>query len=281
VISRSRLGVQAHCLRFDIQQGLEAVLARMAGLGLTAIELVSFPGCRGNPWGDFGAAADRPAVEIGAAIRAAGLACPSVMVSPEEVRGMNLPRTLNWVRDTGAARLVLTSIPTPGAGSLQDWSAAFADLNELGARVGRSGLDFAIHTQPGLWAVVDGVRLADRLLEVIDPAVCQIEFDPAGAIIYGADAAVYLRRRPEAFFSLHLRDGRRPPEPVFYLAAEQLGQRYIDWRDLLEAAARSSIQWYFLEMEVPDAAGTVRAITASLQYLRSQRLLQPVAGQYG
>jgi sugar phosphate isomerase/epimerase len=279
MIGASRLGVQAHCLRFDIQQGLEPLLARIAGLGFAAIELVCFPGCRGNRWGDFGAATDRPAAEIGTAIRAAGLTCPSVMVSPQEALGVNLAQTIEWVRDTGATRLVLTSLPTPGDGSLQEWTNAFANLNQLGARIGESGLDFGIHTQPGLWATTDGILLADRLLEMIDPAVCQIEFDPSGAIIYGADAAAYLRQRPEAFFALHLRDGRRPPNPVFYLASEPLGQRYIDWPSLLEAAARSSIQWYFLEMETTDAADTLPAITSSLQFLKSQGLIRPLASQ--
>jgi sugar phosphate isomerase/epimerase len=276
VIDTARLGVQAHCLRFEIQRGLESTLTRVADLGLAAIELVRFPGCRGNPWGDFGAATDRSAVDIGAAIGTAGLVCPSVMVLPGEVDDAHLDSTSRWVRESGATRLVLTSLPTPGRGSLQDWQAAFTGLNGLGARIQHLGLDFALHTQPGLWSVVEGVRLADMLLDSIDPQCCQIEFDPAGPIIYGTDAADYVRRRPDAFYALHLRDGLQPPEPVFYLASEPLGHRYLDWTALLEAAAASSIGWYFLEMETADAADTLPAITASLDFLRSERLIRPL-----
>lgn len=273
MIRTSRLGVQAHCLRFEIQRGLEPTLARMAELGFSAIELVNFNGCRGNPWGDFGAAADRSAAEIGQLIRDVGLQCPSVMVSSEEIRYPNLSRTIQWVCDTGATNLVLTSLPTPGIGSLQDWTETFAGLNELGATIRQSGLDFVIHTQPGLWTTVGAVRLADKLLETIDSDLCKVEFDPAGAIIYGADASAYLQQRAGAFFALHLRDGLQPPQPVFYLASEPLGQRYLDWRSLLLEAGRSGVQWYFVEMEMNDPAETLPAITASLQFLRSQRLL--------
>ncbi len=273
MIAASRLGVQAHCLRFEIQQGLEPALARMAGRGLASIELVRFPGCRGNRWGDFGAATDRSPADIGAAIRAAGLTCPSVMISPPEAQASTLDASIDWVRGVGADHLVLTSLPTPGSGSLAQWSAAFAQLNELGQRVKAGGLNFAIHTQPGLWASVEGVRLADRLLQMIDPAFCRIEFDPSGAIVYGTDPARYVRQRPEAFYSLHLRDGLQPPEPVFYLASEPLGQRYIDWPELLDAAAASSIEWYFLEMEVTEPADTVPAIDASLEFLRAHDLI--------
>jgi sugar phosphate isomerase/epimerase len=275
MIGAQQIGVQAHCLRFEIQKSLEQTLAQISKLGLAAIELVRFPGCRGNRWGDFGAATDRPALEIGAAIRAAGLVCPSVMVSPGELTAANMDSTIEWVRDTGATRLVLTALPSPERGSLHDWTAAFANLNVLGSRMQRSGLGFAFHPQPSLWAELDGARLADLLLDTIDPDQCRIEFDPSGAIIYGSDPASYLRKRPGAFFAMHLRDGMQPPSPVFYLPSEPLGCRYIDWPSLLDAAAQTRIEWYFLEMEVADQATTWTAIVESLQFLKSKRLAQP------
>jgi len=275
MIGAQQIGVQAHCLRFEIQKGLEQTLAQIASLGLAAIELVRFPGCRGNRWGDFGAATDRPAREIGAAIREAGLVCPSVMVSPDELTTATMDSTVEWVRDTGATRLVLTTLPSPASGVLYDWTVAFANLNALGSRMQRSGLRFAFHPQPSLWSELDGARLADVLLDTIDPDLCQIEFDPSGAIIYGTDPASYLRKRPGAFFAMHLRDGMQPPSPVFYLPSEPLGRRYIDWPALLDAAAQTPIEWYFLEMEVADQATTWPAIVESLQFLKSKRLAQP------
>jgi sugar phosphate isomerase/epimerase len=269
MIGAQQIGVQAHCLRFEIQKGLEQTLAQISGLGLAAIELVRFPGCRGNRWGDFGAATDRPAREIGAAVRAAGLVCPSVMVSADELTTANTGSTIEWVHDTGATRLVLTALPSPDPANLRDWTAAFANLNVLGARMQRSGLRFAFHPQPSLWSELDGARLADVLLDTIDPDQCKIEFDPSGAIIYGTNAASYLRKRPGAFFAMHLRDGMQPPSPVFYLPSEPLGCRYIDWPSLLDAAAQTGIEWYFLEMEVADQATTWPAIVESLQFLKS------------
>ena len=269
-----QLGVQAHCLRFRIAESLEATLDEVAGLGLRAIELVSFPGCRGNRWGDFGAATDWRPEDIGSAIRKAGLVCPSVMVNAQELSEAQFDATVRWLHGVDAGRLVLTSIPTPGAGSLRDWQQALATLNPTGEHLRSCGLQFAIHTQPNLWAVVEGRRLADELLDAVDPQLCRIEFDPSGAIMYGADPAAYIAQRPASFYALHLRDAARPPEPVFYQAAEPLGTGTVDWRSFLAAAEASAIEWYFLEMEVSEPGQTMNAIVASQHFLQQQGLLQ-------
>ena len=269
-----QLGVQAHCLRYRIAASLEATLAEVAGLGLQAIELVSFPGCRGNRWGDFGAAADWRPEDIGAAIRGAGLACPSAMVNSQELAAEQFEATIRWLRGVGVAHLVLAAIPTPGSGTLREWQQALAMLNPLGERLRSYGLRFAIHTQPNLWAIVEGRRLADELLDVIDPALCRIEFDPSGAIMYGTDPGSYIAQRPECFYSLHLRDATRPPEPVYYQAAEPLGTGTVAWRPFLAAAEASTIEWYFLEMEVSDPGQTLNAIATSQRYLQQQGLVR-------
>ena len=160
MIGAQQIGVQAHCLRFEIQKGLEQTLAQISSLGLAAIELVRVPGCRGNRWGDFGAATDRPAREIGAAIRAAGLVCPSVMVSPDELTTATMDSTVEWVRDTGATRLVLTTLPSPASGVLYDWTVAFALTPRTpinASRTGRRSLGgrAAGHNRP--WSVPDRV----------------------------------------------------------------------------------------------------------------------------
>ncbi len=42
----NQLGVQAHCLRSEIAADLDRTLARVAELGIAALEMMSFPGSR-------------------------------------------------------------------------------------------------------------------------------------------------------------------------------------------------------------------------------------------
>jgi sugar phosphate isomerase/epimerase len=269
-----QLGVQAHCLRFEIAKDLDAALSAVSALGIGAIEMMSFAGCRGNPWGDFGAAADLSAHAIRNSIRAAGLHCPSIMVHEHELAPGHLEQTLDWIGELGVGRIVLTALAMSRERRLEHWHQAFERLLLLAAKIRAAGLRLIIHTQPELWAPIDGTLPADELLDRSDPDLLQVEFDPSGAIIYGAGPAAFIRRRPAVFYGLHLRDATPPAAgPVTYLPAEPLGAGGIEWGSLMQAAQESAMQWYFLEMEVRQAEQTLAAIAASRQYLLAGGLL--------
>lgn len=267
LLHADRLGIQAHCLRHEIAAGLEPALARMSALGLGAIEMMSFPGCRGQAWGDFGAVTDRDPRDIAAALRTAGLACPSTMVLERELALPCIEATLRWVSDLGCPRLVQSSFTIADDAGVADWQLAFERIEGLARRVRAAGLAYALHTQPNLWRPLRGRRPIDWLLERLDPDLMQLEYDPSGPINYGLDPAEPLRRRPEVFCALHLRDGHTPPEPVYYLAALPLGTGGVDWQELLRAAAASAIEYCFLEMEVAEPHTTLAAIESSCRFL--------------
>jgi sugar phosphate isomerase/epimerase len=272
-VRADQLGVQAHCLRFEIASGLESALTAVAGLGVRAIEMMSFPGCRGNPWGDFGPAADVPPERIAAAMREAGLACPSVMVHERELRPEHRDRTMHWIHALGVSRIVLTAIEMHPRPTLRDWQIAFDQVLALATTLRSQGFQLILHTQPDLWHPTDGTLPADLLLRYADPDLLPIEFDPSGAIIHRAKPAAYLRQRPEVFYGLHLRDAMPPKQPVAYLPARPLGTGCVNWQDLLMAARESALNWYFLEMEVPEPSETLPAIETSRRFLESRGLL--------
>ena len=267
-----QLGVQVHCLRHRIAEaGLPAVLDWVAGLGLTALELVSFPGCRGNRWGDFGAATELAPERIASALQAAGLHCPSVMVSEAELAPDRLRSTLAWVGALGCRRIVLTALhPVNSSGHGPSF---IQRVHDHAQRCRSEGFAFMLHTQPELWAPGVGRRAAETLLMELDLSLLRLEYDPAGAIQFGADPAGYLRRRPDAFYAVHLRDGHRPFEPAAYLPAEPVGRGQVNWPELLRASERSAVEWYFLEMEVVDPNLTQSALQISLSYLRQSGLV--------
>jgi len=279
LLAPGRLGVQAHCLRHEIAAGLEPTLERVATLGLRAIEMMSFPGCRGQPWGDFGAAADRAPRDLAAALRAAELDCPSTMVLERELDAERIEATLRWVDGIGCPRLVQSSFGIGAGASEADWQSAFDRLEDRARHVRAAGLRYVLHTQPNLWRPLGDRRPIDLLLERLDPHLMQLEYDPSGAIIHGLDPAGPLRARPDAFYALHLRDGHTPPEPVYYLAALPLGAGSVDWPALLGAARASAIGYGFLEMEVAEPALTFAALESSCRYLR-ERPLPPDASRF-
>src|SRR5262249_48898575 len=151
-----QLGVQIHCLRHRIaEHGLTSALEDVARLSLSAVELVSFPGCRGNRWGDFGASADVPPPRIANMMAAAGLRCPSIMVSEAELANNRLGATLSWIGELGCRRVVLTALqPGPESQAARDWGRRFDDAFHYAQRCRARGFEFILHTQPELWAPV-------------------------------------------------------------------------------------------------------------------------------
>lgn len=273
----SQLGVQAHCLRFKIsEQGLEASLTELAGQSFQLVEMVSFSGCRGNRWGDFGSATDLPATRIACALRDAGLACPSIHVTATELSAKQLEATLNWARTIGIQTIVLSSLPSmPASAGINARLSQIHELNVIGKRLRSADFRFVLHMQPDLWQPVDGTTVADELPKVLDASLCQLEFDPSGCILYGTDPADYLASHRGYVFAVHLRDGLQPSAPQSYLPALPLGEGNVDWNRLLRAAADSAVAYYFLEMEVARPSETMAAINTSMQYLQREGFLAP------
>ena len=272
-MSEPRLGVQIHCLRHEIARGLEPTLDRIGALGLRAVEMVSFPGCRGNRWGDFGAATERPARELGAALRAAGLACPSTMVYGHELVPERRQATYQWVSELGCPRVVLAMLatgttPTGPAPTRDDWQRAFDGFAPLADGMRAAGLVPVVHTQPDLWRRIGDYLPADELPLRARAGHYRVEFDPTGLVIHGGDALASLLSFGDTIYALHLRDGTTPPEPTFYIPAQPLGEGGFDWPACLRASA-GMLPWQFLEMEVADPALTWPALRTSLAYLHA------------
>jgi len=272
-LNEDRLGVQIHCLRHEVARGLEATLDGIAALGASAVEMVSFPGCRGNRWGDFGAAADRSARELSTALRAAGLACPGTIVYGHELVPERRAATFQWVGELGCPRIVLAMLatgttPTGPAPTRDDWQRAFDDFALLAASMRAAGLEPVVHTQPDLWRRAGDYLPADELPLRARAGNYRIAFDPTGLVIHGGDGLASLQAFGPSIYALHLRDGTTPPEPTFYIPAQPLGEGDFDWPACLRAATPFR-PWQFLEMEVADPPLTWAALRSSLAYLRA------------
>jgi sugar phosphate isomerase/epimerase len=268
-IQAEQLGVQLHCLRHAVRESLPHTLEVIRNLGFEAVELVSFPGCRANPWGDFGTAADLPPRSIRAALKTAGLHCPSVMVNALELGPARIDGVLDWIAGVGARKVALTAFSLPTSATVPDWQDALASVNAHAERCRERGLQFVLHTQPELWRPVEGRIPIEFLPALLDASLVELEYDPSGAVMHRADPLRLFDDWRGTFHAVHLRDARAPLEPVPYLPALPLGCGAIAWDDFLRASRRVAVGWYFLEMEVADSTQTFDALECSLAHLAS------------
>jgi len=273
VIRQDQLGVQAHCLRREMAADFSGTLERLAALGLTRIELCSFPGCAGNPWGDFGALATWEPARIREELERLGLGCVSCHFSPPELTDDAIDASIRWARGVGTPAVVLSGLPLVASSPLADWQSAFAALNRTGRRLREAGLGFAYHLQNDAWATVEAVPLFDELLRLTDPELCAIELDLSGALVYPAEPVPAMRANPGRFPALHLRDGKRPASPLPWLPSLALGEGDMDWTETIAAAQQAEVPYYLLEMEVEPPRDVFEAIETSLAWFEDAGLL--------
>lgn len=267
----AKVAVTAHSLRHHIAAGFEPVLERLVALGIHALEMSSLEGCRGNPWGDFGAVTDWPARKVAAALRAAGMACPSTMVYLPEMAPARRQSVFDFVLELGCPRIVLTMIDT-GTIPNQPWppranyERALDAFDELAAQMRAAGLQPVLHTQPDLWREFDGWVPALALGARARAGGYEIELDPSGVLVWGGDAADTVRATGDRLYSLHLRDGARQSAPTYWLEAEPLGSGELGWPACLAAAAPHD-PWRIFEIEVVDPANAWPRLEASVAWL--------------
>jgi sugar phosphate isomerase/epimerase len=268
-IPGNRLGVQIHCLRSHVAHDFAGTLLRIRSLGIEAVELCHFPGFAGNPWGDFGELARWPAREVGAVLTETGVHCVATHCTRRDLTDENFQRTIAWALEAGSPAIVLAGFPATGDSSPRSWAEKFEWLNVTGRRLLEEGLAFAYHTQNGVWQTVHGALLANEMFRIVNPAWCRIELDPSGALVYGTDWTMSVLQHPNRYLALHLRDGRRPRNPVPYLPAVPLGEGDTDWRRTFDVATDVGIPYYLLEMEVEDQTQAFAAIETSIDYLNA------------
>jgi hypothetical protein len=265
----SQLGVQAHCLRREMAVDFPGTLRRLNSLGLNNIELCCFPGCAGNPWGDFGRLAEWPPERIRDHLEEAGIVCVACHFTPRELTDEAIGTSIRWAKAVGSPVIVLAGFPLTADSGITDWQIAFEGLNRTGALLGGQGLGFAYHTQNDAWATADGVLLFDELLRLTDPGLCAIELDLSGTLSHGASWEASVAKSSHRFLALHLRDGKRPPAQVPYLPALALGEGDTDIKAAIISALQAGARHYLLEMEVEAPRDVFQAIELSLKWLES------------
>ncbi len=142
---------------------------------------------------------------------------------------------------------------------MADWAKAAGELNKLGERTKKAGIQLGFHNHNGEFKEIDGVLIYDKLMSEFDPKLVKMQFQVA-VISLGYQAAPYFKKYPGRFISLHLADwstAEKKSVPV--------GAGVVDWKELFAAAKMGGVQNYFVEMNLD-------ALKASYPYLHNLKV---------
>jgi sugar phosphate isomerase/epimerase len=252
-------GMVSFTYRREFDQDVAGTLDHIRSLGVTDIEFSNL----------FG----RTAAEIRALLDERGMSCSSYGVGYVDLQD-STDAVAAAAKTLGAGFVRVAWIPHEPPFDQQQALDAAAAFNRVGHRLrSEHDLTFCYHNHGYEFVPHDDGTLFDLIIQNTDPAAVGFELDILWAFFPGGDPAQLLRRYPDRFRLMHLKDLRRGVVGDLSGSTAQendvaLGEGQLDLPDILRAARESSIEHYYIEDESPSTADQV---PRSLAYLASLR----------
>ena len=252
------VGLELFSFRAIMEHDMPGAIALARKMGFTDIEM-------GRPKG-------HTAAEVRQMLDKAGLTCSSMHAGYDQLAGGDLDGIAKDAKVLGASYVVIAWIPHAGPFTESVARSAIANFSKWGAALKKQGLHLCYHPHGYEFAPTDKGTLFDLLATQTKAGILDFQLDIFWAWHGGQDPVALMRKYPDRFVSLHLKDMQKGvPTGVFtgQLSGNNsviLGQGQLDVPAILKEAAAIGIKESYIEDE-SDKAST--QIPHSLAYLKS------------
>lgn len=251
-------GLVSFTFRDEFGKDVPGTLDMIKGLGFTNMEMSNL----------FG----KTPAELRKLFDERGMRCTSYGVGYDPLMNKT-DQIIQDAKTLGAEFVRLGSFPRKAPFDLAQAQKISAEFNTVGKKLREAGLTFVYHNhgfefQP--WPEKPGLTYYDYILQNTNPDDVSYEMDILWVFHPGQNPAVLLKRYPNRFKLMHIKDlkkgvqgdlsGGTPPENDVTLGTGQ-----IDIPAVLKQAQKTSIKYFYIEDENPNAA---QQVPNSLTYLR-------------
>jgi sugar phosphate isomerase/epimerase len=236
---KSPLGFQVWTIKDQLIKDFSGTLKMMAGLGYETVEMCSPPGYESS---GFGPLMKIKAPEMKKIVEDCGLILESTHYGMSELRE-NLNERIDFAGESGQKQMICSSFWLPKSATMSDWLKAVDELNEIGTKTKKAGIQMGFHNHHMEFEKIDGKLIYDALMENFDPDLVKMQFQVA-VISIGYKAATYFNQYPGRFISAHLADWSSVTQKQ-----APIGQGIVDWKELFAAAQKCGVKNYFVEMD--------------------------------
>jgi sugar phosphate isomerase/epimerase len=218
LLPRRRIGIQLFTVRDQVAAlGFDAVFARLSEIGYREIEFAGY-NAQGRRWTN----AELRALLRRHRLRGIGSHVGYFSEDPTAYTfATQLEQVLDDAEEIGLPYIGTASSPGQRYGETIDgYRRAAEDFNRFGAAAAARGMRFYQHNHSGEFAVQDGTRLYDVLLEETDPRLVFFELDIFWAYVGqsrfpGFKPHEYPWNMPRRFPLFHVKDGIENGGPAF------------------------------------------------------------------
>lgn len=257
------LAIQLYSVRQMLPTDFDGTLKKIGSLGYREVEAAGY----------FG----HSAAEVKQGMHNAGLNLVSAHYASDALH-KQFDEIVAFNKEVGVQYIICSSPrrKNPSQGNsgpftLEDWRWNAEEFNKLGEKVMAAGLKFGYHNHFMEFHKTDGVVPYDELLRLTDPSKVTMELDCGWVVIGGGDPVEYLRKYPARITMLHVKDFKRPSTPASNTnrpVVAELGQGMIDYRPILEAAAKAGhVRHCFVEQEEFDMP-PMKSLKIDADYMR-------------
>ena len=234
------IGFQVFPVREALAKDFAGTLKELAAIGYKGVEMCSPPGYVSS---GFGPLTKMSAAEMKQIIGAAGLKCESCHYGFKEMKE-NLDERITFAKGLGLKQMICSSFGLPKAATLDDWKKACDELNVIGEKTKKAGLQCGFHNHHGEFAELGGVLIYDELMRRFDAKLVKMQFQVA-VVSIGFEAATYMTKYPGRILSLHLADWSATEKKTV-----ATGKGAVDWKKLFAAAKTGGVKNYYMEMSM-------------------------------
>ena len=234
------VGFQVFPVREALAKDFAGTLKEMAAIGYKGVEMCSPPGYVSS---GFGPLTKMSAAEMKQIIGASGLKCDSCHYGFKEMKE-NLDERITFAKGLGLKQMICSSFGLPKAATLDDWKKACDELNVVGEKTQKAGLQCGFHNHHGEFAELGGVLIYDELMRRLDAKLVKMQFQVA-VVSIGFEAATYMTKYPGRILSLHLADWSATEKKTV-----ATGKGAVDWKKLFGAAKTGGVKNYYMEMSM-------------------------------
>ncbi|MDF7816682.1 sugar phosphate isomerase/epimerase [Runella sp. MFBS21] len=249
-------GAVSYTFRTDFAKDVPGTLDKVKAMGITNIEFSNL----------FG----KTAAELRALLDERGMRCTSLGVSFDDLNNKTETVVQN-AKTLGAEFVRIGSVPHKGPMDLDLAKKTVEDFNRFGQKLQDNGLTFCYHNHGFEFAPYQDATYFDYIVQNTNPKTVFYEMDVVWMHLPGQDPAAILKKYPKRFKLIHLKDlkkgvpssmaGSTPNENCVVLGTGQ-----INYPEILKAAKKSAIKYYYIEDE---NLGSMQQVPQSLVYLKS------------
>ncbi len=241
-------GMVSYTYRSSFAKNAAATLDTIKSLGITDMEFSNL----------FG----KTAADLRKLLDERGMTCSSFGVGYPDLQN-KLAEVGNNAKTLGASYVRVAWVPHKGPFTLDMAKQTVADFNSFGKQLKEQfGLTFCYHNHGYEFEKYEEGTLFDYIVKNTDPQYVSFEMDILWTFFPGADPAALLKKYPNRFKLMHLKDLRKGVVGNLSggTAVENdvaLGTGQLDLPAILKAARKSSIAHFYIEDESPSYATQV------------------------